>query len=103
MMACTSPTRTSRSTPWSISLPPAVTRRSLTESRIGASVLPALLANASLQIYSQQLLRFDSELHGEFPNDLSREPIDDHRYGVFRGDAALLAVENLILADLRCS
>src|SRR6266508_1663636 len=59
------------------------------------------LADGSLQAHSQQLLRFDSELHRQLAEHLAAKAIHDHRHRIFGGDAALLAVEELVLADLR--
>src|SRR3954471_7756744 len=59
-----------------------------------------LLSNASFQTYSQQLLRFLRELERQLVEDLLAEAADDHVDRVFETDAARLAVEELILADL---
>ena len=42
---------------------------------------------------------FDCKFHGQFRQDFLAEPIDDQGNRVFCGDAALVAVENLILAN----
>ena len=46
-------------------------------------------------------LRFDGEFHRQLAEDFLAEAADDHVDRVFLGDAARLAVENLVLADLR--
>ena len=46
-------------------------------------------------------MRFHGELHGEFAEDFLAESMHDHRHGIFAGDAALAAVENLVFADFR--
>ena len=96
MMACTSPAFTVRSMPFRISRSPTVACRFLISSS-GMYVL----TNASFETDTEQLLRLDGELHREFLEDFLAEAVDDHRDRVFGGDAALPAVENLVLADLR--
>src|SRR5438132_705944 len=67
-----------------------------------ASAKPqARLPNAPLQTHAQQLLRLDREFHRQFAEDRLAEAVDDHADSVLRAEAALLAVENLVLADLR--
>ena len=58
------------------------------------------LPNTALQANPQQLLRLDGEFHRQFGEDFLAEAVDDHGDGVFRGNPALVAVENLVLADL---
>src|SRR3989304_1527554 len=58
------------------------------------------LADAPLEAHAEQLLRLDGELHGQLAEDLLAEAPDDQRDRVLHRDAALLAVENLVLADL---
>src|SRR5205823_14143526 len=58
-------------------------------------------AHAPLQTLPQQLLRLDRELHRQLAEHLLAEAVDDHADRVLRRQAALLAVENLVLADLR--
>src|SRR5438309_12097110 len=60
------------------------------------------LANTSLQTHAQKFLGLDCELHRQLAEDFATEAADDHRYGVLGLDAALLAIEKLILTDLRC-
>src|SRR5262249_55067997 len=42
------------------------------------------------------------EFHRQFAEDLLAESVDDHRDRVFRRNAALIEIEDLLLADLRC-
>src|SRR2546428_10295339 len=58
-------------------------------------------ANAAFEADAQEVLGFDGELHGQLLEDFPAEAVDDHRDRVFGGQAPLLAVEDLILADLR--
>ena len=46
-------------------------------------------------------MRFDGEFHRQLAEDFFAEAVDDHRNRVFGRDAALIAVENLVLADFR--
>src|SRR6476661_6790558 len=57
-------------------------------------------AYASFARNAEQLLRFDRELHGQLLEDFATESAHDHRHRVLRAYSALLAVEDLILADL---
>src|SRR5215204_1723806 len=59
------------------------------------------LSNAVLKLHAEQALRLDGELHGEFAEDVLAEAVDDERDGVLLRDAALLEVEQLLLADAR--
>src|SRR5215831_7809455 len=95
MTAWTSPGATVRSTPLRISLAP--TRA----WRFRISSIGAALANRSLQADAEKLLRFHGELHRQLLEDLLAEAVDDHRHGVFRGNAARLEIKDLILTDLR--
>src|SRR5438093_7157187 len=61
----------------------------------------ATSADAPLEADAEQLLRLDGELHGKLAEDLLAESIHDHGHRVLRGEPALAAVEELILADLR--
>src|SRR5207244_12474782 len=93
LMACTWPASIERSIPRRISRPPPVTCR-LTISSIG-------LANAALQRDAQELLRFHGELHRQLSKDFTAEAAHDQVDGVLARHAALPAIEDLILADLR--
>src|SRR5215210_1368706 len=63
---------------------------------------PCESAYASFQGDAEQLLRFDGEFHRQLLEYLATEPAHDHRHRVLRAHPALLAVEDLILTDLRC-
>src|SRR6266566_4035210 len=95
MIACTSPSRIVRSTPFRISLPATATRSPLTSSR------GLFLANASLQTDPEQPRGFDGELHRQLLEHFLAEAVDDHRHRVFGREPALAQVEDLILTDLR--
>ena len=55
----------------------------------------------SLEAHPQQLLRLDGELHRQLLEDFLAEAVHDHVDRILFRDAALLAVEELVLADLR--
>src|SRR3954468_2548201 len=59
------------------------------------------LTDTAFQRDSEQLLRLHRELHRQLLENLSAESADDHRHRVLGADAALLAVKDLILTDLR--
>src|SRR4029077_16877072 len=98
MMAWTSPAFTWRSMPRRISLSSTLACRFLI-----SRIIPSrqLSADDPLQAHAQQLLRLDGELHRQVQEHLLAEAVDDHVYRGLRGQAALLAVKNLVLADLR--
>src|SRR5262249_31554644 len=58
-------------------------------------------ADAAFQTHPEQLLRLDGELHRQVEEDLLAEAVDDQVDGVLGREAALLAIEDLVLADLR--
>src|SRR3954471_2220902 len=58
------------------------------------------LADAAFQAHAQQLLRLHRELHRQLAEDFLAEAVHDHVDGVLQADAAGLAVEELVLADL---
>src|SRR3989454_11439104 len=93
MMACTSPAWTRSVTPRRISFPSAVAWRSVISSRG--------LPNGPLQADAQEVLGLHGELHRQLLEDFLAESVDDHGDGVLGGETPLLAVEDLILADLR--
>src|SRR5574341_502983 len=107
MMACTSPAFTVRSTPRRISRPSAEAWR-LSISSIGGirmseerlSVVSRPSADGALKTDAQQVLRFHRELHGKLPEHFLAEAVHDHGNGVFRLEAALPEIKDLILADL---
>src|SRR5713226_8093917 len=96
MMAWTSPARTSRLTPFSMALPATRALKSVILSKISP---PMPSTDGAFQTYAQQVLRLDRELHRQFLEHHFAKPADDHVDRVFRGDAALQAVEQLVLAD----
>ena len=49
----------------------------------------------------QKFLGLHRKLHREAGEDFARIAVDDQAHGLFRADAALVAVEQLVLADLR--
>src|SRR2546425_5992102 len=91
MIACTSPTFTARSTPRRISRPSTVACRFL---------IPAASTDAPLETDAEQPLRLHGELHRQLLEDFFAEPVDDHGHRVLGRQAALLGVEDLVLADL---
>src|SRR2546427_2133401 len=105
MLAWTSPTFTVRSTPFRISLSPTFARNPLTSSR--AIVLSSAPQGASahraleVQAHREQLLGLHGELHREVQEDLLAEAVYDHVRRVLRRDPPLLAVEELVVPDLR--
>src|SRR6266536_3230256 len=92
MMACTSPVLTVRLMPRRISFPPPRTCRFLISSIV--------LSYRPFQADTQQLLCFDGEFHRQLTEDVLAEAVHDHVHGVFGREAALPAVEDLILANL---
>lgn len=59
----------------------------------------SVLPNASLQGDGQQLLCFDGKLHRELVHYLTGIAVYDQADGLFDGDTALLAIEQLFFAD----
>src|SRR5512143_3028975 len=98
MMACTSPLLTVSEMPRRISLSPADARRPITSS---TTISPgSRSSNASFQTDAQKLLRLHGELHRQLLEHLFAEPVHDHRDRVLGIEAPLLAVKDLIFADL---
>src|SRR6267378_6021707 len=95
MIACTSPSRSVRSTPLRISLPATATRSPLTSS----NAFP--LANASLQADPKQPCGLHRELHRQLLEDFLAETVDNHRDRILGRQAPLAQIEDLVLADLR--
>src|SRR6266571_4161315 len=109
MMACTSPARTVRSTPRRISRPSTEAWRFFISSmaclrpRSPRGLRPGLvhrLPNTAFQTDAEQPLRLHGELHGQLLEDFPAEAVHDHADGVLGRQAALLAVEDLVLTDL---
>src|SRR6266852_6187136 len=94
MMECTSPAFTFRLTPFRISWFSTLTCRFLISSMA--------LSNTTFQAHAQQFLRLDGKLHGQLAEHLFAEAVDDHRNRIFLRQAALLQIEELVVADLRC-
>src|SRR5690348_9623939 len=59
------------------------------------------LAHATLEANAEKLLRFNSKFHRQLFEHLFAKAVDDHIDGIFRRNAPLPAVEQLILADFR--
>ena len=62
----------------------------------------ACLTDSPFEADFQQGLGLYRKLHWQFPEHLLAESVDDHGHGVLFGNAALQAVEQLVLADPRC-
>src|ERR671937_1418124 len=60
-----------------------------------------LLSHAVLKLQPEQALRLDGELHRQLAEHVLAEAVDDQGDGVLLRDAALLEVEELLLADAR--
>src|SRR6185436_8459332 len=58
-------------------------------------------ADAAFQAYAQKLLRLDREFHRQLFEDFLAISIDDHVHGILGGETALIAVKDLVLANLR--
>src|SRR2546428_2070227 len=103
MIAWTSPGWIDRSIPFRISLPATFTCRPLISSIAISPGCGTRSADGALegQAHADQLLGFHRELHRELQEDLLAEAVDDHVRRVFGRDAARLAVEQLLIADLR--
>src|SRR5678816_1121203 len=113
MMACASPELMVRLIPLRICLPSTPALRSLI-SNIGCVLIQfnfrvaniqqkcrlSRLANASFQADAQKLLGLNGKFHGEFSENFLAEAVHNHVYGVLRGESALVAIEDLVLADL---
>ena len=58
------------------------------------------LSHRPFQTQSQQCLRLDRKFHRQFLEHGFTETVNNHRHGVFGGQSALLAKEQLVFADL---
>ena len=58
-------------------------------------------SDRSFQADGEQILRLDRELHRQLLEHGLAEAADDHVHGILAVDAALQAVEELVVADLR--
>src|SRR6266851_8346633 len=77
-----------------------------TAAATAARVVPRLktpaLPDAAFEGHAQELLGLHRELHGQLLEHFLAEAVHDHAHGVLGGDAPLLEVEDLVLADLGC-
>src|SRR3989441_3311737 len=101
MTACTSPARTSRSSPRRISVRLTLACRSSITSIADPLLATDGSANTALETHAEELLGFHGELHRQLAKDLLAETVDDHRHGILGRDAPLPTIEELVLADLR--
>ena len=62
-----------------------------------------VLADTPLEGYGEKLLRLNGKLHRKLAHHLTGVAIDDQTDRLLGGDATLVAVEELILIDLRGS
>ena len=60
-----------------------------------------VLADTSLEGYGEELLRLNGKLHRELAHHLTGIAVDDQTDRLLGSDATLVAVEELILIDLR--
>src|SRR4030095_1321178 len=58
------------------------------------------LPNTPFEADAEKLARFDGKFHRQFLQDLFAKTIDDRRYSVFDRESPLLAVKDLIVANL---
>src|SRR5215510_6383556 len=100
MMACTSPAAILRSRPFRICLPATVTWRFWISS-ILTFFLSGISTDAAFEADADELLGFDGEFHGELLQHFLAEAVDDQGHRVLGRQAALPAIEELVLADLR--
>src|ERR1700687_3536875 len=68
--------------------------------RLRKAIAVSESAYASFQCDAEQLLRFDCEFHRQLLEYFAAEPAHDHRHRVLRAHPALLAGDDLVLADL---
>src|SRR5262245_35336986 len=79
-------------------MPRRISRPSTPACRL--RMLSMTLPDAAFEAYVQQPRGLDRELHGQVAEDLLAESVHDHRHRVLARQPALLAVEELLLADL---
>src|SRR5262245_26149198 len=98
MIAWTSPAPTSRSRPFRISRPPTLTCNPRMLSMLMSST------DRAFQAHREQTLSLDREFHGQLAKHFLAEAAHDHVDGVFLGQAATAAIEQLVVTDLggRC-
>src|SRR5437764_9302036 len=80
--------------------PVSAIRRAPNNSRVMVSSLISS-ADTALEAHRQQLLRLDGELHRQLLQHFLAKTVDDQRQRILIREAALAAVEQLVLADLR--
>src|SRR5437667_740856 len=66
----------------------------------GAPIIPSL-TNATFEANGKEFLRLDGEFHRQLFQHLFAETVDDERQRVLAREAALVAIEHLVVADLR--
>src|SRR5437879_6458459 len=59
------------------------------------------LSHASFQAHAQKLLRLNCKFHRQLAENFLAESVDDHVHRILSGQAALVAIEDLVLADFR--
>ena len=59
------------------------------------------LPHAAFETHTKELLGLNGKLHRELIDDILGIAIDDEVDGVFGGDAALVAIEELVFTDFR--
>src|SRR5438309_9627145 len=99
MIACTSPGFISRSIPLRISWLSTFTFRFLISSKLIPIPLD-LLSDTAFQANAQQLLCLHRKFHRQFAEYALAETVDDHGNRIFRLQAPLAQVKELVLADL---
>src|SRR6476469_7072764 len=107
MIACTSPGFTCSERPLRISRPTTRTCRFsmfnmwsvLTFARVRGVAVRS--ADRAFEADFEQFLGFDRKFHRQLAEHLLAEAIDDQRYGIFLGDAARPAVEQLVVGYFR--
>src|SRR5215470_19540889 len=100
MIECTSPALMPRSIPLRISWLSTRTCRFLISSKLILFLFDSS-SDAAFQADTQQLLRLDRKFHRQLAKNALAEAIDDHGNCIFRLQAALAQVKELVLADLR--
>jgi hypothetical protein len=55
------------------------------------------LAYRAFKGYGKKLLSLDGKLHGQFLKHFLSITVDDKAYGLLRGNASLIAIEELVL------
>src|ERR687892_804573 len=72
------------------------------DSLVISSHREANLADTPLQTDAEQLLGLHGEFHRQLAKYLLTKTVNDHVHGIFRGNAPLPTIKELILADLGC-